>query len=123
MYVAGDTPTEDVLVTTGETTFHGVWVVVVVVVAGLLLNIGATDGLFGLTFGVDTENFSGGEGTAPYVLTLELDVMMTAGGWCWLRSIFFVINLSKKIPFNLLNSSKFFAAFWDKVSPSVLTML
>ena len=46
LYVAGDTPTEDVLVTIGETTFHGVWVVVVVVVAGLLLNIGATDGLF-----------------------------------------------------------------------------
>ena len=46
MYVAGDTPTEDVLVTTDETTFHGVWVVVVVVVAGLVPNIGATDGLF-----------------------------------------------------------------------------
>jgi hypothetical protein len=45
LYVAGDTPTEDVLVKTGETTFHGVWVVVVVV-DGLLPNIGATDGLF-----------------------------------------------------------------------------
>ena len=57
------------------------------------------------SFGVDTENFNEGEGTGPYVFTFELEVMITAGGCCWLRSKFFVINLSKKIPFSFFNSS------------------
>ena len=35
------------------------------------------------SLGVDTVNSREGDAIAPYVLTFEFDVMITAGGCCW----------------------------------------
>ena len=96
------------------------------VVVGALYTTGATV-CFVFISGASTENFSDGEDTAPYVLTLEFDVMMTAGGCCLFRSKFFDINLSRNMPLILFNSSELFVLISPfssiELSPSVFTML